>query len=381
MDKLSARNLVRDTFQNPFDKDQFSHFIKELLNHVEVDDKRPYQGNFIPVPYRPYISSLDRIGKYQDPDGNKLDILIAKLKKGSTLEHARTMQRNFISWYLNGSRGGERKDAALVAFVSPDSKDWRFSLVKMEYVLAETRTGRIKGKAEFTPAKRFSFLVGEHENSHTAQARLVPILQDDETDPSLKRLEEAFNIEKATKEFFEKYRDLYRRVKKTLDNLVKKNKTIKKDFEAKGIETDNFTKKLLGQIVFLYFLQKKGWFGVKRGQPWGSGSKHFLRELFDKKHGSYKNFFNDILEPLFYEALRMERTDDYYSRFDCRIPFLNGGLFDPINDYDWIDIDILIPNELFRNQVKTKEGDIGTCLLYTSPSPRDRTRSRMPSSA
>ena len=26
-------------------------------------------------------------------------------------------------------------------------------------------------------------------------------------------------------------------------------------------------------------------------------------------------------------------------------------------------------------------GDIGTCLLYTSPSPRDRTRSRMPSSA
>ena len=26
-------------------------------------------------------------------------------------------------------------------------------------------------------------------------------------------------------------------------------------------------------------------------------------------------------------------------------------------------------------------GQYGTCLLYTSPSPRDRTRSRMPSSA
>ena len=26
-------------------------------------------------------------------------------------------------------------------------------------------------------------------------------------------------------------------------------------------------------------------------------------------------------------------------------------------------------------------GPLGTCLLYTSPSPRDRTRSRMPSSA
>ena len=28
-----------------------------------------------------------------------------------------------------------------------------------------------------------------------------------------------------------------------------------------------------------------------------------------------------------------------------------------------------------------KQGRNGTCLLYTSPSPRDRTRSRMPSSA
>ena len=31
---------------------------------------------------------------------------------------------------------------------------------------------------------------------------------------------------------------------------------------------------------------------------------------------------------------------------------------------------------------KIGDGDLGiTCLLYTSPSPRDRTRSRMPSSA
>ena len=29
----------------------------------------------------------------------------------------------------------------------------------------------------------------------------------------------------------------------------------------------------------------------------------------------------------------------------------------------------------------TNHKDIGTCLLYTSPSPRDRQKSRMPSSA
>ncbi len=119
----------------------------------------------------------------------------------------------------------------------------------------------------------------------------------------------------------------------------------------------------MGQIVFLYFLQKKGWFGVERDKEWGSGSKHFLRELFEKKHGNYKNFFNDILEPLFYEALRLERPGDYYSRFNCRIPFLNGGLFDPLGDYDWWNTDILLPNDLFSNNRKTKEGDIGDGIL------------------
>ena len=36
--------------------------------------------------------------------------------------------------------------------------------------------------------------------------------------------------------------------------------------------------------------------------------------------------------------------------------------------------------EKFSQKVKAGELEI-TCLLYTSPSPRDRTRSRMPSSA
>jgi len=61
--------------------------------------------------------------------------------------------------------------------------------------------------------------------------------------------------------------------------------------------------------------------------------------------------------------LRLERPKDYYDQFNCRIPFLNGGLFDPINDYDWQDTDIEIPDEIFSNNSKTKEGDIGDGIL------------------
>jgi methylase of polypeptide subunit release factors len=235
----------------------------------------------------------------------------------------------------------------------------------MDYKFEKTKTGKLKVKEEFTPARRWSFLVGTNEKSHTAQSRLVNILVNDEQAPTLEEIEKAFDIETVTREFFLKYRELFMRTKEELDQVVKNDPKIKADFEAKGVDTVNFAKKLLGQIVFLYFLQKKGWFGVGRDDVWGAGSKHFLRQMFEKKHGEYNNFFNDILEPLFYEALRIDRghDDHYYSRFNCKIPFLNGGLFDPIGNYDWVHTDIIIPDRLFSNTNKTKEGDIGDGIL------------------
>ena len=365
MDKRSAISLIRDTLENPFDKRKFAYLVSNMLDHIEAAPFI-YRGNIIPDAYKPYISTLERIGKYKDREGNKIDLLIVQLKKETSLERARTMQRNFIAWYLNGSRGDILKDAALAAFVSPDTEDWRFSLVKMDYRL-DTSGEKVKVKKELTPARRFSFLVGKNENSHTAQSCLLPVLEKKVQDPTLKEIEQAFDIETVTKEFFLKYRELFLHTKEELDRVVKKDPKIKADFDAKGVDTVNFAKKLLGQIIFLYFLQKKGWFGVGRDNDWGTGSKHFLRELFEKKHADYNNFFNDILEPLFYEALRTgedrKHEDYYYSRFNCKIPFLNGGLFDPIGNYDWVHTDILIPDKLFSNNVKTKEGDTGTGIL------------------
>lgn len=362
MDKQQAIELVKNTFEAPFDKGIFTLLVKNLLNEIE-DAPFSYKGNYIPDAFKQYICSLERIGKYTDGK-NRIDILIAHLKKDTSIERARTMQRNFIAWYLNGSRGGEMKDAALVAFVSPDTVDWRFSLVKMDYHL-EQKNGKTKIKEEFTPARRWSFLVGANENSHTAQSKLVPLLGNDDHKPYLAELEEAFNIEKVTKEFFEKYRGLFIWTKDELDRSASSDPRIKNDFENRDVNTVNFAKKLLGQIIFLYYLQKKGWFGVEKNSKWGSGSKHFLRELFEKTHGDYKNFFNDILEPLFYEALRNDRSHDdhYYRLFNCKIPFLNGGLFDPMNNYDWVNTDINLSNDLFSNKVKTKEGDTGNGIL------------------
>jgi hypothetical protein len=106
--------------------------------------------------------------------------------------------------------------------------------------------------------------VGKNEPNHTAQQQFAPLLENDKR-VSLADLEHAFNIESITKEFFEDYKALFLKIKEELDEIVKADSRVREDFAEKQIETVNFAKKLLGQIVFLYFIQKKGWLGVGRG--------------------------------------------------------------------------------------------------------------------
>ena len=82
--------------------------------------------------------------------------------------NARTAIRNFVADHL---KQRDEKDAALVAFVSPDESQWRFSYVKMEYAAVEKDSGKVGVETRLTPARRFSYLVGESESCHTAQTR------------------------------------------------------------------------------------------------------------------------------------------------------------------------------------------------------------------
>src|SRR6266496_2944524 len=377
MDQTQAKRTVVETFTREFDRDRYLRFIQNLLNHLDASAKRRLRqaGPYIKKAFQDKIRSFERVGTYTDLNGQTLDVLIVKLQKETTLERARTFQRNFVADYLAAGHGKD-KDAVLAAFVSPTEEDWRFSFIKLEYLLEETESGQIKEHRELTPARRLSFLVGTNEQSHTAQKQFLSLLQNDLSDPALSEIEEAFQIEKVTKEFFGRYRDLYTGLRQELDHLVKKDEKLKKEFQSRTTDSEefvaNFSKKLLGQIVFLYFLQKKGWFGVGRDEEWGSGNKQCLRHLFSNrfelggksgKSSRSVNFFNDILEPLFYEALAKPKDYDFYSRFHCKIPFLNGGLFEPIFDYNWVHTDILLPDTLFSNEEPTDEGDFGTGIL------------------
>lgn len=359
MDKKQAQQLIQKIFSQPFELESYRHFIRNLLNHFE-ERSGHYTGNYIPDAFKQHINQYWRIGKYVDPDGNELDLQVVEVKSLSKLERARSALRNFA---VNRLKQFE-KESSLIAFYAQDDAgtDWRFSFVKIEHEAYQDNKGKVKLKQELTPARRYSYLVGEHENSHTACKQLLPVLAMDYADPRIEEIEAAFSIEKVTDEFFDQYKALF----KKLAEHLKKQRYFK---HASEEETDQavsrFAKKLLGQIVFLYFLQKKGWLGAAQGKSWGEGSKRFMRERYNLVTKTGGNYYHDFLQYLFYEALACERKgqDDpgYYKRFECRVPFLNGGLFEA--DYDWQNETIELPNSLFHNDEPTKAGDKGTGIL------------------
>ncbi len=123
MEKKQAIQLISDTFNAKFDEKQFALFTKNLLNDIEPKANQ-YSGQMLWDDYKDHINKYKRIGKYTDPNGEPLDVLIVEVKTIAKLERARTSLRNFVIKHLKKFD----KDYALVAFYAQedDGVDWRF---------------------------------------------------------------------------------------------------------------------------------------------------------------------------------------------------------------------------------------------------------------
>ncbi len=356
MNHSQAIQILNSTFnQQQFNEQEFVNFIYHLFGKETAISE---QNLNISSQHQAYFSSCKKIANFTDGKA-ELMVLIVQLAENKNLDLARTLQRNFIAEILQN----HYMQYAIVAFVDYNQTNWRFSLVKLQHNF-NTENNKLNVSTELSPAKRFSFLLGKNEGNHTIKKQFYSILNGDKGNvATIAQIEQAFSIETITDDFFAKYKELFHRLSESLTAILAKDSAIAMHFSEKQINEADFAKKTLGQIVFLYFLQKKGWFGVASSEAWGSGDKNFLKNYFNKN--STKHFFNDCLEPLFYQALAIDRGENAnYSKIDnLRFPFLNGGLFEPINDYGYETNKINIPNHLFSNHNKTKEGDIGDGIL------------------
>ena len=200
-------------------------------------------------------------------------------------------------------------------------------------------------------------MIGNNTSVHTATKNLIKAGKVKNFDDLYSR----FNIEIVNKEFFDHYKNLYLDLK----NKLNKDKEFKLFTKKINLEIDFFAKKLLGQIIFCYFLQKKGWLGVKENKSFGTGDKSFLRNKFFEYEERKENFFNNFLEYIFYKGLNQKNNNDYVREIKCRVPYVGGSLFEYYDDYDWEKESLKISNSTFSNNNKTGILDIFDLYNFT----------------
>ena len=215
----------------------------------------------------------------------------------------------------------------------------RFSYVSESYSIAEDGTLQ----KESTDTKRYTYLLGEGHRSRTAIQQFEKLRDSSLT---LKDLAKAFSVDAVSDMFFDGYKKQYEDIIQyiTGKRMVKvANKWEEKQvgepspvimqefarFQNPEKAVRDYVKKLMGRLVFLQFLQKKGWLGVPIHEKWGKGEQEFIQNLFaqcdDKEH-----FVDNVLEKLFND-LNTERPNDLASPAvgnNVRVPYLNGGLFE-----------------------------------------------------
>ena len=269
-------------------------------------------------------------------DNQTISVYEVELADSVDIERNRRGIRDMLltDWRNNGNAG-----AFMFCYRKSESV-LRFSYVSEAWTFADDGSYQ----KESTDAKRFTYLLGEGHRSRTAIQQFEKLRDSSQT---LKDLTKAFSVDAVSDMFFKGYKQQYediiffvtgKRMVKVANKWEerqegKSNSFVMRQFAhfsnpEKAIR--DYVKKLMGRIVFLQFLQKKGWLGVPAEEPWGKGDTEYIQTLFakcdDKDH-----FVDDVLEPLFND-LNTERAGDLATLSlgggRGRLPYLNGGLFE-----------------------------------------------------
>lgn len=276
------------------------------------------------------------LGKITLPDDHEIAVYEVHLSEHVNIERNRAGIRNLLCSQWRGIFTG----AFMLCYRNSESV-LRFSYVSEAWNFDETG----KYSKDVTDPKRFTYLLGEGHRSRTAVQQFKELMN---SDLNLKDVTRAFSVEALSKRFFNEYKAKYediveyvtgmRAVKSGRKWKMKMTATPNKKIMAQfAVFADpekavrDYVKKLMGRLVFIQFLQKKGWMGVPASDAtWKNGDKDFVQNLF-KNTKNKDSFIDDVLEPLF-DDLNTKRENDLVSSEmvgkGIKVPYLNGGLFE-----------------------------------------------------
>ena len=315
MNKEELKNIL----SQKFDFDKWKEILDKIFLKVDFFTSTAKIADS-------HVKDGGHIGNIRLDDGHSLAIFCFEVTDNVVIFRNRKTLREIAAKYVDQSL----IHGALVFYYSPKQDDYRLSFIAKQTFFNEDGE---PVKKETAP-KRYTFLLGKNEPCTTAASRLKE-LADKKAYGSiyLADVTNAFSVERLNKEFFNGYKAQYTKFLKTI---------------ADTKQHRDYVKKLLGRLVFLQFLQKKGWMGVPAdSDKWDGGDKNYLSNLIDK-YPNNDRLLSDVLEPLFFKTLNEKRAGDIADSKlgdNIKIPYLNGGLFDK-DRIDELDIDF--PYQYFK---------------------------------
>ena len=302
----------------------------QLLLHDIFGSKIKFWNTPSVVPTSsPFAKQALWLGSITLSDEQTIAVYEVELSECVDIERNRRGIRDMLltAWRNNGNAG------AFMFCYRKNESVLRFSYVSESWKFADDGSYQ----KESTDTRRFTYLLGEGHRSRTAIQQFEK-LRDSQL--SLKDLTKAFSVEAVSDMFFDGYKKQYENIifYTTGKRMVKVANKWEERLEGQPCEfimqqfarfpnpeksIRDYVKKLMGRLVFLQFLQKKGWLGVGIHDEWGNGDPEFIQNLFtsckDKDH-----FVDHILEPLFHDL--NSENNKMLSKY--RTPYLNGGLFE-----------------------------------------------------
>lgn len=318
MDKSKLKNILSSVF----DFEQWKNILTEMFPKVEYFTQINQISHDL-------IKEGGQTGMIRLDDGRSLAIYVFEVKDNVLIERNRKGLRDIAAKPIDQSI----IHGALAFYYSKNVPDYRLTFIAKQTSFSED--SQLK-KTETAP-KRYTFLLGKNEPCRTAADRLYELISKRRNNSIyLADVTEAFSVERLNKEFFAGYKAQYNKFLQQLSD-TKPNR--------------DYVKKLLGRIVFLQFLQKKGWMGVPASRPdWTGGDKNYLAHLIEHYEG-HNRLLTEVLEYLFFNTLNEKRDGDIADKRlgdNIKIPYLNGGLFEK-DSIDRLDIDF--PYSYFKELI------------------------------
>lgn len=332
MDKEQLSSIL----SSEYDRDNWVKLLRKVFKASSVFAKP--QDADLPKENDKIWKSAYQLGTFSTYDDFEIAVFEIDLFEDKNLERNRVELRNLLKKYYKQTDG--------IFAVYKQQKKWRFSFISKltDYDLENDEWIEVE-----TEPKRYTYLLGEDEIIKTPVSRFLKVIKNDRV--GFSDIKEAFSVEALNKEFFKKYKEHYNNFWKYLadkDNgyreLLIDSEKDSEDLKTKPIR--DFTKKMLGRIVFLHFLQKKGWMGCPiTTSDWGNGDPKFMQHLFENFENK-ERFYSSCLVHLFFSTLNTKRENDLFriphlkgKINGSRIPYLNGGLFDPEKNESTLKID------------------------------------------